>query len=82
MTLRIWNEEILSDAEAQKLKELALQYAAENDGISPDSYDDLNYNAITYAEFVSYIKEALRRHCTIEDVVDRIAAQRYKSGIW
>ncbi len=53
-----------------ELRELAIQYAAENNGISPDSYEVLCYDAMTYEEFVGYIKEALRRHCCIVDVVD------------
>lgn len=53
-----------------ELKELAQKYASENGGYFPDEYEELCYNAMTYDEFVGYIKEALRRHCCIVDVVD------------
>lgn len=61
----MWNGKITDE-----LKNLAKQYAAENDGISPECYEELCYDAMSYDEFVGYIKEALRRHCCIVDVVD------------
>ncbi len=60
----MWNGKV-----TEELKELAKQYAAEN-YIGPDEYDELCYDAMTYEEFVGYIKEALRRHCCIVDVGD------------
>jgi len=54
----------------EELKELAKRYAAENYGIGPDSYDELCYDAMSYEEFIGYIREALRRHCCIVDVVE------------
>lgn len=53
-----------------ELKELAQKYASKNSGYFPDEYEELCYDAMTYDEFVGYIKEALRRHCCIVDVVD------------
>ena len=43
----------------EELKELAKRYAAENYGIGPDSYDELCYDAMSYEEFIGYIREAL-----------------------
>lgn len=54
----------------EELRTLAHQYAAENEGFGPDGYEELCYDAMSYDEFVGYIKEALRRHCCIVDVVD------------
>lgn len=54
----------------KELENLFIQYADENNGAEPDGYEELCYDAMTYEEFVSYIKEALRRHCCIVDVVD------------
>ncbi len=57
----------------KELEELAAQYAAIN-YVSPASYDELCYDAMTYDEFVGYIKEALRRHCDIVAVIDELEA--------
>lgn len=54
----------------EELKELFHDYMAENDGMPPDEYDEICYDAMTYEEFVGYIKEALRRHCCIVDVIE------------
>ncbi len=54
----------------EELRELFIEYANENNGADPDGYEELCYDAMTYEEFVGYIKEALRRHCCIVDVVD------------
>ncbi len=56
--------------ETEELRALFIEYANENNGADPDAYDELCYDAMTYEEFVGYIKEALRRHCCIVDVVD------------
>lgn len=61
----MWNGKI-----TKELKQLSEEYAADNDGYYPDEYEELCYDAMTYDEFVGYIKEALRRHCCIVDVVD------------
>ena len=54
----------------KELYDLFIQYADENDGAEPDEYEELCYDAMTYDEFVGYIKEALRRHCGLPDVVE------------
>lgn len=54
---------------APELRELAKLYALEHHG-GPDEYDELCYDAMTYDEFVGYIREALEKHCCIVDVVD------------
>ena len=54
----------------KELEELFIQYAKENYGTEPDGYDDVYYDDLTYDKFVGYIKEALRRHCCIEDVME------------
>lgn len=56
----------------EELEDLFRQYEAENYGIPPDEYEELCYDAMTYDEFVSYIKEALRRHCDIVTAIDEI----------
>lgn len=53
-----------------ELRDLCRQYAEENDGIPPDGYDELCYDAMTYEEFIGYIKDALQRRCCIVDVVE------------
>lgn len=60
----MWNGKITDE-----LRELYFQYMNNHNGIGPDSYDELNYDVMTYEEFVGFIKEALRRHCTMVDVV-------------
>ena len=42
----------------------------QNNGFEPDGYEELCYDAMSYEEFVGYIREALRRHCCIVDVVE------------
>ena len=54
----------------KELEELGKAYAAEHHGMWPDEYDELCYDAMSYEEFVGYIREALRRHCCIVDVVE------------
>lgn len=53
-----------------ELVDLFRQYNEEIGEGDPDEYEELCYDAMTYDEFVGYIKEALRRHCCIVDVVD------------
>ena len=66
----MWNDEVLTEEDERNLISLELQYEAENEGMNPECYDELCYEAITYAEFVGYIKEALRLHCDLLDVID------------
>ena len=54
----------------EELEELFRQYNEEIGEGDPDEYEELCYDAMTYDEFVGYIKEALRQHCCIVDVVD------------
>ena len=45
------------------------QYIKATGGISPDSYDELCYEAMTYERFVGYIREALKKGVELPDVV-------------
>ena len=56
----------------EELRELAKRYAEEHGGMHVDSYDDVYYHAISYDEFVAYIKMALERHCTLIEAMDII----------
>lgn len=56
----------------EELKKLFLEYIKQNNGVAPDEYLELCYDTMTYDEFVSYIKEALRRHCDIVEVVNEL----------
>lgn len=53
----------------EELRELFRKYMDENHGIPPDGYDELCCDAMTYDEFVGYIKKALELHCEMPDVV-------------
>ena len=53
----------------EELKTLYVQYAAKHYGIEPDGYDELNCDAMTYDEFVGYIKECLDTGTELPDVV-------------
>lgn len=63
--MTVWKGKI-----TEELRELYRRYMDENAGFEPDGYDELNYDVMTYEDFVGYIKEALRRHCCIVDVVE------------
>lgn len=54
----------------EELTELFIAYSKEHYGAEPDSYVELCYDAMTYDEFVGYIKEALQKHCCIVDLVE------------
>ena len=54
----------------EELIDLFRQYNDEIGEGDPDEYEELCYDAMTYDEFVGYIKEALRRHCGLPDVVE------------
>jgi len=43
----------------EELRALAAQYAITHDDFWPDEYDEICYEAMTYEEFVCYIKECL-----------------------
>lgn len=60
----------------KELEDLFIQYANENYGAEPDGYDDICYDTMTYEEFVGYIKEALRRHCDIVEVIDEMEKEQ------
>lgn len=52
----------------KELDELCDRYH-EKFGGEPDEYDELCYEAMTYEEFVGYIREALRQDVELPDVV-------------
>ena len=54
----------------EELKDLYEQYMKQNNGFGQYGYEELCYDAMSYEEFVGYIREALRRHCCIVDVVE------------
>ena len=58
-----------SGAVTKELQELFAQYMKVNDGYQPDEYDELNYDAMTYEEFVGFIKSALEQGVELPDVV-------------
>lgn len=60
----------------EELRELYLLYMTQNQGMPPDEYEELCYDAMTYEEFVGYIKEALRRHCDIVEVIDEMEKEQ------
>jgi hypothetical protein len=53
----------------KELETLYAQYAAEHYGAEPDGYDELNCNAMTYDQFVGFIKECLATGKEMPDVV-------------
>ena len=60
----MWNGKITDE-----LKMLACQYAEKHYGVSPSSYDELNYDAMSYEDFVGYIKECLATGKEMPEVV-------------
>ncbi len=62
----MWNGKVTDE-----LKDLFQQYCDMFGEGDPDEYDDLCYEDMTYAEFVGYIKKALKSHCTIVEVVSK-----------
>ena len=68
----MWNGKITDE-----LKDLYFRYMNENHGIGPDSYDELCYDAMSYEEFVGYIREALRRHRSEERRVGKECRSRW-----
>lgn len=53
-----------------ELSRLYDQYEAQHDGAYPDEYAEILYSAMSYEEFVGYIKECLRTGKSIPDVVE------------
>ena len=60
----MWNGEM-----TQELMRLFDQYTDAHDGIEPDGYDELNYDAMTYEELVGFIRSALEQGVELPDVV-------------
>lgn len=56
----------------EELEDLFVQYMDEHNGMPPDGYVELCYNAMTYDEFVGYIKDALQRHCSIVKIINEL----------
>lgn len=53
----------------EELKALMRQYEDMFDGEWADGYDELNYDAMTYDEFVEFIKECLAMGKDMTEVV-------------
>ena len=53
----------------EELLSLGQEYIEMTHGIPPDGYDELCYDAMTYEEFVGYIREALKKGVELPDVV-------------
>ena len=60
----MWNGRI-----TEELRSLGQQYADKFDGVWPDWYDELNYDAMTYERFERYIKTCLETGLEMPDVV-------------
>lgn len=60
----MWNGKV-----TEELKDLFRRYDEAFGEGDPDEYDELCYDAMSYEEFVGYIREALRTHRCIVDVV-------------
>lgn len=52
-----------------ELVQLFREYGEKHYGVEPDEYDELCCDAMTYEEFVGFIKEALRTGKEMPDVV-------------
>lgn len=61
----MWNGEW-----TEELNELFRQYRKEFGLGDPDEYDEICYDAMTYEEFVAYIRLALERRQELPDVVE------------
>lgn len=60
----MWGKEVTDE-----LRELALEYEKRFHGTPPDIYEELIYEAITYDEFVGYIKKSLATGKELPDIV-------------
>ena len=54
----------------EELRDLSLQYANKFRGACPDEDEDIDYDDITYDEFVAFIRKCLRTGKEIPDIVD------------
>ena len=54
----------------EELSQLYDQYNAQHPGVEPEDYEEILYSAMTYEEFVGYIRECLRTGKEIPDVVE------------
>lgn len=53
-----------------ELSKLFQQYKNQHDGAYPDYYEEILYSAMSYDEFVGFIRECLRTGKSIPDVVE------------
>lgn len=53
-----------------ELSRLYDQYNAQHPGVDPDDYEEILYKAMSYEEFVGYIRECLKTGKSIPDVVE------------
>lgn len=60
----MWNGKV-----TKELIQLFDEYLERFQGCDPDEYDDLCYDAMTYEQFVGFIKESLRTGKELPDVV-------------
>lgn len=51
------------------IKSIAKKYLDEF-GCSPDSYEEIAYERMTYEQFCGFIEECLEKHVEIPDVVE------------
>ena len=52
-----------------ELSRLYAQYEEQHPGVEPEDYEEILYSAMTYEEFVGYIRECLKKGVEIPDVV-------------
>lgn len=52
-----------------ELIELFNRYAEEHHGVDPDGYDELCYDAMSYEQFVGFIREALEQGKELPEIV-------------
>lgn len=52
--MTMWNGEV-----TEELLNLYKEYAVKHHGVEPDGYDELDYDAMTYDEYVGFIKTCL-----------------------
>jgi len=54
----------------EELERLFDLYAEQHNGADPDEYEDIDYDDISYEEFVGYIRKCLETGLAIPDVVE------------
>ncbi len=52
----------------QELIDACAEYARINDGMRPDEYADIDYECLTYDQFLGLILEANAKKCDILDI--------------